>query len=152
MDAADLDGTELGAGRFTVEDWKAFLWADATRDAEDAFRHDDAAAAAGESGQLVPHTMAQHVAFEATGGIKATMGQFSDNWQSGAALGGLRVDFHEPMTTGDPLEVSGEITGVEVKDGSSGELTIITLSYDAETTDGEAVFDMDADMVLMEGI
>jgi acyl dehydratase len=146
----ELTGTELPTGRFAVEDWKAFLWADATRDDEDAFRYDEAAMDAGEDGQLVPHSMAQHVAFEATGGIEATMSKLADDWQSGAALGGLRVEFHAPLETGQPLEVGGRISNVEQKEGSSGGLTIVTLSYEAETPAGEPVFEMDADMVLME--
>lgn len=149
MDAEELEGTQLRSGRFAVEDWKAFLWADATRNEEDAFRYDEAAEAAGEAGQLVPHTMAQHIAFEATGGIDETMGRLADDWQRGAALGGLRVDFHAPLRTERTLDVSGEITDVEIKEGSSGQLTIVTLRYLAETPDGETVFEMAVDMVLM---
>lgn len=149
MDAEELEGTQLRSGRFAVEDWKAFLWADATRNEEDAFRYDGAAEAAGEDGQLVPHTMAQHIAFEATGGIDETMGRLADDWQRGAALGGLRVDFQAPLRTERALDVSGEITDVEFKEGSSGRLTIVTLRYLAEIPDGETVFEMDADMVLM---
>lgn len=150
MDVDDLADTELPSGRFAVEEWKAFLWADATRDDEAAFRYDEAAAAVGEDGQLVPHTMAQHIAFEATGGIEATMGRLSDDWRSGAALGQLQVEFHAPLETGQPLVVTGRVTDVEEKDGSSGGLTVVSLSYDVETPAGDPVFDMVADMVLME--
>jgi acyl dehydratase len=150
MDGDELAGTELPSGSFAVEDWKAFLWADATRDDEAAFRYDEAARTAGEDGQLVPHSMAQHIAFEATGGIEATMATLSDDWQSGAALGQLGVEFHDPLETGQPLKVAGRISNVEETKGSSGALTIVTLSYEAETPAGDPVFEMDADMVLME--
>lgn len=151
MKGTDLEGTELPSGEFTVEDWTAYLWADATRNEEDAFRYDHAAEAAGEPGQLVPFTMCQHIVFEATGGIEATMSRIDDDWTSGAALGQLRAEFHAPLETGQPLRVSGHVGTVEEKAGSQGSLTIVTHVYEATTTDGDPVFDVEADMVLMEG-
>lgn len=150
MDRTELEGTELPGGEFTVEDWRAHLWADATRNDEDAFRYDEAAQAAGEPGQLVPFTMCQYIAFEATGGIEETMGRLAEDWTSGAALGQWRAEFHSPIETGQPLSVSGHIGDVERKDGSDGGLTIVTHVYEATTPDGDRVFDMEADMVVME--
>lgn len=150
MELRQLEGRELPDGEITVERWKAFLWADATRNDEDAFRYDDRAAELGEDGQLVPPTLCQHVAFEATGGIEQTLGQVSEDWKSGAALGQLRVDFHAPMHVDEPYAVSGEIADIERKDGSTGELTVVTYAYEVTTTDGEPVYDLEADLVLMD--
>ena len=150
MVTSDLEGTQIPRGEFEVEGWKAYLWADATRDDEDAFRYDEDAEAVGEPGQLIPHSMCQHIVFEATGGIEATMSRLTDDWKSGAALGGLRVDFHAPIETDTALTVEGEITSVVEKEGSSGGLTIVTHEYAVSTLDGEPVYDLEADMVLME--
>ncbi|MFC7131527.1 MULTISPECIES: MaoC family dehydratase [Salinibaculum] len=150
MVASELAGTEIPGGEFEVEGWKAHLWADATREDEDAFRYDEDAEAKGEPGQLVPHSMCQHIVFEATGGIEATMSRLTDDWKSGAALGGLRVDFHGPIETATTLRVEGEITDVVEKEGSSGGLTIVTHEYAVSTADGDPVYDLAADMVLME--
>lgn len=152
MTARELAGTEIPSGEFEVEGWKAYLWADATRDEESAFRYDDDAKAAGEPGQLIPHSMCQHIVFEATGGIEATMSRLTDDWKSGAALGGLRVDFHAPTETETTLRVDGAITNVVEKEGSTGGLTIVTHEYAVSTTDGEAVYDLEADMVLLEDV
>jgi acyl dehydratase len=152
MAVSELEGTELPSGEFEVEGWKAHLWADATRDEDAAFRYDEDAEAVGEPGQLVPHSMCQHIVFEATGGIEATMSRLTDDWKSGAALGGLRVDFHAPIETATTLAVDGEITNVVEKEGSTGGLTIVTHEYAVSTTDGEAVYDLAADMVILEGI
>ncbi|MFP9191437.1 MaoC family dehydratase N-terminal domain-containing protein [Natrialbaceae archaeon A-CW1-1] len=149
MDPTKLVGTELPSGEYTVDRWKAFLWADATRNDEDAFRYDTDAEACGESGQLVPHTLCQHIAFEATGGIESTMGRLADNWSEGAALGQLRADFHRPLHVGETVHVTGQIEHVERKEGSSGQLTIVTLSYDVTTETDDPIYDMEADMVLM---
>jgi acyl dehydratase len=150
MVASDLEGTQIPRGEFEVESWKAHLWADATRDGEDAFRYDENAEGKGEPGQVIPHSMCQHIVFEATGGIEATMSRLTDDWKSGAALGGLRVDFHAPIETGTTLTVEGEITDVVEKGGSSGVLTIVTHDYAVSTLKGEPVYDLEADMVLME--
>lgn len=150
MEVQQLEGQELPTGEISVERWKAFLWADATRNGEDAFRYDERAAELGEDGQLVPPTLCQHVAFEATGGIEATLGQVSDDWKSGAALGQLRVEFHAPMHVDEPYAVTGEIANIDRKDGSQGELTIITYAYEVTTTDGEPVYDLEADLILMD--
>lgn len=152
MAASDLEGTELPSGEFNVEGWKAHLWADATRDGEAAFRYDEDARDAGEPGQLVPHSMCQHIVFEATGGIEATMSRLTDDWKNGAALGGLRVDFHAPIETATPLAVEGAITNVVEKEGSTGGLTIVTHEYAVSTADGTAVYDLEADMVILEGL
>jgi hypothetical protein len=150
MVASDLEGTDIPSGEFEVESWKAYLWADATRDDEAAFRYDEDARDAGEPSQLVPHSMCQHVVFEATGGIEATMSRLTDDWKSGAALGGLRVDFHAPIETATSFAVEGEISNVVEKEGSSGALTIVTHEYAVSTVNGEPIYDLEADMVLME--
>lgn len=149
MVTSDLTGTVIPGGEFEVEGWKAHLWADATRDGEAAFRYDEEARKKGEPGQVIPHSMCQHIVFEATGGIEATMSRLTDNWKSGAALAGLRVDFHSPIETGTALTVEGEITNVVEKEGSSGSLTIVTHEYTVLTPSGEPVYDLEADMVLM---
>jgi hypothetical protein len=149
MTHTDLEGTELPSGEYTVEDWKAYLWADATRNDEDTFRYDEAAHAVDEPGQLVPFTMCQHIVVEATGGIEETMGRLADDWTNGAALGQLRAEFHAPLEVGQPLQVSGYISNIEKKEGSTGPLTIVTQVYEATQSDGDRVFDLEADMVLM---
>ncbi|WP_435158268.1 FAS1-like dehydratase domain-containing protein [Haladaptatus sp. DFWS20] len=149
MTRTNIEGTELPSGEFTVEDWKAYLWADATRNDEDTFRYDEAAQVAGEPRQLVPFSMCQHIVVEATGGIEETMGRLADDWTSGAALGQLRAEFHAPLETGQPLQVSGYISNVDKKEGSTGPLTIVTQVYEVTMSDGAPVFDMEADMVLM---
>ncbi|MCU4753107.1 MaoC family dehydratase N-terminal domain-containing protein [Halobacteria archaeon AArc-curdl1] len=151
MDPTELEGIELPSGEYTVERWKAFLWADATRNDDDTFRYDDDAIEAGENGQLVPHTLCQHIAFEATGGIESTMGRLADDWTSGAALGQLRATFHGPLEVGQTVHVEGHIANVERKEGSSGGLTIVTHAYDVRTPDDEPIYEMEADMILMEG-
>lgn len=150
MAETKLEGTELPSGEFEVEGWKAHLWADATRNDEDAFRYDKDARAVGAPGQLIPHSMCQHIVFEATGGIDATMSRLTDDWTSGAALGGLRADFHAPIEADQSLTVEGHIDSVIEKEGTSGGLTIITHAYTVTTTDGEPVYDLEADMVLLE--
>lgn len=147
----NLEGTQLPAGEHEVEEWQAHLWADATRNGEDAYRYDEDARAAGEPGQLVPQSMCQHIVFQASGGIDEVMGMVSEDWTSGAALGGLRVDFHAPLETGQTLEVEGQINSVVEKEGSSGPLTIVTYDYTVTTEEGENVYDLEADLVLMEG-
>ncbi len=147
-----LKGTQLSAGEYTIEEWKAHLWADATRNEEDAFRYDEDAKSVGEPGQLVPHSMCQHIVFEATGGIDETMSYISDDWTSGAALGGLRVDFHAPLQVGNTLKVEGQISEVLKKEGSSGPLTIVTFAYTVQDESGEHIYDLEADLVLMEGL
>ena len=149
MAGNQLEGTQLPAGEYEVEGWKAYLWADATRNEENAFRYDEDAESLGESGQLIPQSMCQHIVFEATGGINETMSYISDDWTSGAALGGLRVDFHAPLQVGETLIVEGEIHSVVEKEGSSGTLTIVTYAYTVTGTDGEEIFDLEADLILM---
>lgn len=151
MVTSDLTGQQLPAGEFEVEGWKAHLWADATRTDEDAFRYDEDAKAAGEPGQLIPYSMCQHIVFEATGGIEATMSRLTENWREGAALGGLRAEFYSPLETETRLFVEGEITDVVEKDGSTGSLTIVTHAYEVSTDSGDRVFDLEADMVLFGG-
>jgi len=142
-----LEGTQLPAGEFTVDGWKAFLWADATRNDTDVFRYED-----GETeSQSVPHSMCQHIAFEATGGIEKTMSRLTDDWTSGAALGGLRVQFHDSLEAGEALHVTGEITNVQRTEGSSGPLTIVTHAYEVTDTSDDPVYDLEADMVILEG-
>jgi len=151
MTEIDMEGTQLPSGGFTVEDWKAFLWADATRNGDDAFRYGSEAETDRPSAQLVPQSMCQHIVFEATGGIDRTMSRLTDDWTSGAALGGLRVEFHDSLETGEELQVTGEITSVERKQGSSGPLTIVTHAYEVTDESDEPVYDLEADMVLLEG-
>ena len=148
----NLEGTTIAAGDYTVADWKAHLWADATRNTENAFRYDEDAEAIGEPGQLVPPSVCQHIVFEATGGVDETMSYISDDWESGAALGGLRVDFKAPLVAGEPLEIEGHISEVQEKEGSSGPLTIVTLAYTARDHTGEHIFDLEMDEILMEGL
>jgi acyl dehydratase len=150
MVANNLEGTDIPSGEFEVKGWKAYLWAEATCDDEAAFRYDEDAREVGEPGQLVPHSMCQHIVFEATGGIEATMSRLTDDWKNGAALGGLRVDFHAPIEAGTSFTVEGEISNVIKKEGSAGELTIITHEYAVSTPNGEPVYDLEADMVLIE--
>ncbi len=149
MAKTGLEGTRLPSGDFAVEDWKAFLWADATRNEEDGFRYEEETAEA--SGQFVPHSMCQHIVFEATGGIDETMSRLTEDWTSGAALGGLRIEFHGPIETGEELHVTGEITNVAQKEGSSGSLTIVTHAYEVTDTSDDPVYDLEADMVLLGG-
>jgi len=137
----NLKGTELSTGSYTVEKWKAHLWADATRNRNDAFRYDEDAQTIGEDGQLVPHSMCQHIVFEATGGIDKTMSYISDDWTSGA-----------PLKVGITLEIEGHISEVVKKEGSSGPLTIVTFAYTVTDQDGEHIYDLEADLVLMEGL
>ncbi|WP_049995873.1 FAS1-like dehydratase domain-containing protein [Halococcus sediminicola] len=150
MGRSKLVGTELPSGKYEVEGWKAHLWADATRNNEDAFRYTNDAQSPVGTSQLVPHSMCQHIVFEATGGIKQTMSRLTEDWASGAALGGLRADFHAPIEVGETLYVEGVIESVVEKEGSSGELTIVTHTYSVETTDGTAVYDLEVDMVILE--
>jgi acyl dehydratase len=148
---SDLEGTQLQSGEYEVASWKAHLWADATRNHNDAFRYEEDARETGEPGQLVPHSMCQHIVFEATGGIDETMSYITEDWTNNAALGGLRADFHAPILVGQTLQVEGEITSVVEKDGSSGSMTIVTFDYAVTTPDGEHVYDLEADLVLMGG-
>ncbi|MFC6719815.1 MaoC family dehydratase N-terminal domain-containing protein [Natrialbaceae archaeon GCM10025810] len=149
MDIDELEGQPLPDGTFTVESWKAFLWADATRNDEDAYRYPEQGEELGADGQLVPPSLCQHIAFEASGGIDETLGRVSDNWASGAALGGLRTDLYMPIIVNEPLQVSGEIASVEQKDGSSGQLSIITFDYEVTDSADEPVYDMEADLILL---
>ncbi|MFT4947222.1 MAG: hypothetical protein ACI8TL_001462 [Natronomonas sp.] len=146
-----LEGTRLPSGEYEVEGWQAHLWADATRNDEDAYRYDDEARAVGEPGQLVPQSMCQHIVFQASGGIDEVMGMVSEDWTSGAALGGLRVDFHTPIEAGQTLKVEGRIDSVVEKEGSSGPLTIVTYSYTVTAETGDEVYDLEVDLILMEG-
>ncbi|MEF8813815.1 MAG: MaoC family dehydratase N-terminal domain-containing protein [Halovenus sp.] len=151
MAKTGLEGTQLPSGEFAIEDWKAFLWADATRNEEDAFRYENEGETADTSGQFVPHSMCQHIVFEATGGIDETMSRLTEDWTSGAALGGLRIECHDSIETGEEFRVTGEITNVEQKEGSSGSLTIVTHAYEVTDTSDDPVYDLEADMVLLEG-
>lgn len=148
---SDLVGTELPSGTYTVEDWKAYLWADGSRDEETAFRYDEDATEKGEPGQVVPHTICQHIVFQATGGIEESMSYASEDWTSGAALAGLRVEFHEPIEVGEPLHASGRISDVYEKEGSTGQLTFVTYDYDVTDERGTLIYDFEADVVLLEG-
>lgn len=152
MAGTELEGTELPAGDYAIEGWKAFLWADATRNDEPAYRYEEDALEAGAPGQLVPHTMCQHIVYEATGGIDATLSRFVDDWTSGAALGGLRVEFHAPLETDQTLHVEGTIDEVVEKEGSSGPMTIVTQTYEVTATDGSPVYDLEVDIILLEGL
>jgi len=151
MVGTDLAGTELPAGEFEVGGWKAHLWADATRNDEDAFRYEEDAKAAGAPGQLVPYSLCHHVVVEATDGVDAMMNRITDEWTDGAALGGLRVDVHAPIESGTTLQVEGHIDAVEEKEGESGRLTIVTHAYTVTTADGDPVYDLEADIVVMGG-
>lgn len=149
MTDESLVGTQLPAGQYEVEKWHAHLWADAVRNDEEPFRYDEDAQAVGESGQLVPQSMCQHIAVQATGGVDKAMSYVSDDWMSDTALGGLRVDFHAPLEAGQTLQVEGEISNVVEKEGSSGQLTIVTYEYTIRTDEGEHVYDLEADVVGM---
>ncbi|WP_435361841.1 MaoC family dehydratase [Haloarchaeobius sp. DFWS5] len=150
MELAELEGTSLPDGELTIESWQAFLWADATRNEEAAFRYGDAATEQGEAGQLVPPTMCQHLAVDATGGIEGTLGNVAPDWKEGAALARLDADFNQPIRVHEPYHVSGYIPNVATKDGSRGELTFVTFEYDVTTTAGEPVYDLSFDVVLFD--
>lgn len=150
MRRSELIGTELPSGEYEVGGWKAHLWADATRNDNDAFRYTEDAQATAGTKQLIPHSMCQHIVFEATGGIEKTMNRLTDDWTSGAALGGLRADFHSPIEVGETLYVEGAIEDVIGKEGSSGGLTIVTHAYSVETADETPVYDLEADMIILE--
>lgn len=151
MTEGELEGTQLPSGEYTVEGWKAHLWADATRTDDDAFRYEDEAPPG--IGQLVPYSMCQHVAFEGTGGVEETMGRLSEDWTEGAALGQLRAEFYQPIEVDERYSVSAHVSNVKEKEGSSGPLTIVTVAYEITTSaNDELVYEMEADMVLMEGL
>jgi hydroxyacyl-ACP dehydratase HTD2-like protein with hotdog domain len=94
--------------------------------------------------------MCHYIAFEATGGVDETMNRISDDWQGGAAFGELRADFHSPLEVGVEYHATGEVSNVDQKKGSTGELTIVTVSYELSTADDEPAYDMEADIILME--
>ncbi|WP_458210639.1 FAS1-like dehydratase domain-containing protein [Haladaptatus sp. NG-SE-30] len=149
MVGTELEGTELPSGEFEVGGWKAHLWADATRNDEDAFRYEEDAKAAGEPGQLVPYSMCHHIVVEATDGVDAMMNRITDKWTAGAALGGLRVDFHAPLQSGETLRVEGRVDDVVEKEGKSGRLTIVTHAYSVTSPTGDPVYDLEADIVVL---
>lgn len=149
MVESDLEGTEIPGGTYTVEGWKAHLWADATHSEEDSFRYESDARRRGAPGQLIPYSMCHHIVVEATEGVDAMMNRITSDWTEGAALGGLRVDVHGPMLAEQELSVEGHIDEVVEKEGASGGLTIVTHAYSVTAPEGAAVYDLEADMVVM---
>lgn len=78
------------------------------------------------------------------------MSRISDDWQGGAAFGELRAEFHRPLKVGVEYHASGQVSNIEHKEGSTGELTIVTLSSERTTANDKPAYDMEADIILME--
>lgn len=135
-------GREYEAEPVTLERWQAFLWAEATRNPAERFRH----AVAGR--QVAPPTFGQVVAREAAGtdGLEAEL-RNGDSSARSVFLGGQRFDFERPLRVGSTYRASAEITDLARKSGSTGDFRVLTISYDVRDDEGHA-FAMETDFVV----
>jgi hypothetical protein len=139
MTEIDVTDPELPSGTYRVKRWMAFLWADATRNEDDRYRYGESE---DDSGVAVPPEFATQIAVAGSGmsvtRIVENLGLDSD---SGLFYAGQELHFERSIRTGIEYHVSGEIENVEQKEGSSGELTFVTLEYHVTDPDGNDVFD-----------
>jgi hypothetical protein len=151
MELRDIEGRELPSGEVEVTRRDAFLWAEATRNEDDAFRYDEDARELGADGQIVPPVLLQHVANEGAAGTEEALADVDVDWESGVYLGEQTFEYDEPLAVGETYRVCGSIPSVEYKEGSSGNFHLVTLAYDIESTAGETVAETSKTIVFMEG-
>ncbi len=133
----DVVGRQFPGGEFTVERWMAYLWADATRNDDDAFRHEEAAKEVGADAQLVPPEFGMHIAMEGSGaGIEGALEGLDIDWESGVFHGEQSFTFHQPLVVGETYSVTGEVADVEQKE----KFDILSLDYEATDTQGNPAF------------
>lgn len=139
MSDHEIVGNELPGGTYTVRRWMSFLWADATRNPDDAYRYADAA---GDDGSVyVPHDFATQIAVAGSGAsIEGILGDMGMDWDSGVFYAGQELSFEQPLRSGVQYEVSGEIGDVTEKEGDSGSFHLVRIDYHVHDSD-EPVFD-----------
>jgi acyl-CoA thioesterase FadM len=145
----DAIGTEFPEGEFTAERYLGFLWADATRNDQDAFRWPDEAAEYGCDEQLVPHEFALVIAGQAIETSLMDVEELDPDPEKGVFHAGQSFDYHQPLYADETYTVSGRIEDIERKEGSSGEFDLITVSYEATDSDGEPAFDSTSQAIFM---
>lgn len=139
MTGADIVGSELPGGTYRVKRWMSFLWADATRNEADRYRYGGSDA---ETSVAVPPEFATQIAVAGSGAsIEGVLRDLGLDWESGVFYAGQELHFEQPLKTGVEYQISGEIGGVERKEGGSGDFLLVTLDYDATDSEGNPVFE-----------
>ncbi len=143
-----VEGTDLGEGKVRVERWEAFLWADATRNDEDAFRWAQVAEQYGIDRQLVPPEYGMNVVRKAIETDLDDLGLEPD-WDKGIFHAGQEFEFFKPLVVEETYTVSGELTDVERKEGSSGEFDLVTQAFEVTDEGDDPIFDTISRVILM---
>jgi hypothetical protein len=146
----DIEGKQLPEGEFEVERWMAYLWADATRNENDAFRYEEEAAASGEPAQLVPPELGQLIIRDGGGARpKEALSELEPDYDKGVYHGEQEFEFHQPLYVDETYRVTGEVTDVERKEGRSGPFDLATMRFDVFDSDEDLAFVAKPRMVLM---
>lgn len=140
MSDHDIVGNELPGGTYTVKRWMSFLWADATRNEDDAYRYSDADDDI--DGVYVPHEFATQIAVAGAGAsIEGILKDMGMTWDSGVFYAGQELSFNRSLRTGVQYHVAGEIADVTEKMGDSGRFHLVTIDYHVNDSEDELVFD-----------
>jgi hypothetical protein len=140
---------ELGTGEYTVERWMTFLWAEATRNDEDAFRWAADAASYDRERQLVPPEFALVIVGEAVETEMDEIEGVDPDPEKGIFYAGQSFDFYQPLFVGETYEVSAHVSDIERKEGASGEFDLLSTAFEASDSEGEPAFDTTARTIFM---
>ena len=145
---AHLEGDRLGEGTFTTRRAQVFLWVEATRNDEDAFRWQEASESYGEEKQLVPPEFGLQIVTGALDVDLAAVGLEPD-WEAGVYHAGQSFDFHRPIYVDTTYAVSGKIDRIERKRGATGVFDVVTQGYIVTDTENAPTFTTETKIILM---
>jgi hypothetical protein len=143
-----LEGTHIGDGEFTVDSWCAYLWADATRNDEGGFRWAEEVEVEGIDRQLVPPEYGMIIANNAIATDLDDLGLDVD-MEKGAYHAGQEFEFYQPLAVDETYNVSGTLTSVERKEGSSGTFDLVTQTFQVTDKSGEPILETVSQAILM---
>lgn len=167
VDVAEYVG-QTGAGEFTVEPWMAHLWADATSNPDDCFRHGAGDPADGRAAEedcaangratdgrtpddlVVPPTVIVHLAREATG-MASVETELRANAGPGLEvfLGGQGITAQRPLRVNTVYRAEAAVQPVVEKSGASGNFSVLTVEYEV-SQDDEVAFEAHTDLILRD--
>lgn len=148
MNSENVSGKPLPGGEFTVKRWMAYLWADATRNDDDAFRHEEIARERGASRQLVPPGLAQQIINEASARVADVLKDIGYDLESTVLFGGQGFEFHRSLYVDEPYSVEGQVKDIVTKQGGSGEFDIVTLEYEVFDDDRNLAYTSDKQLIV----
>lgn len=138
-DYTHLEGIDLGEAEATVSRQQAFLWAEATRNDEPAYRWPSES----EDRQLAPPGVAYLLIFTADG-LNRDMEELGldPDFEKGHFLAGHEFTFHQPLYVGEPYHITGELTDVTRKETDTSTFDIHEQAFEATDSEGEPAYDL----------